>query len=154
MSSPHVIRLRGPWRCVPLSRTVILEDGTLRDDCEDLPSPTQLSLSDSELAPFGEDFTGRVLMQRSFHRPTGIDTETSMYVVVNLGGSSGLIWLNDELLGEIPATSGCHRFAMGPSLSLHNRLSVELQLESADAQDSPKQTFELFLEIDPHTMCS
>lgn len=147
MCVSHRIRLRGPWQCLPLSRNILLADGTLHKERTDLPSPIRLNLPTRVFTPFGDDFCGTVRLQRTFNRPTGLEMKTRVYLVLHFGKHGGLLWLNDEPLGTIRPTAGDHRFLLGPGLLPHNRLEIELQLDNHQDRVLGDSVGEIYLEI-------
>ena len=147
MCVSHRIRLRGPWQCVPLSRNRLLADGTLHEQRTDLPSPIRLNLPTHIFTPFGDDFCGTVRLQRTFNRPTGLEVETRIVLVLRFGKRAGLLWLNDKPLGTIEPTTVDHRFLLGLGLLPHNRLEIELQLDNQQDRVPGDSVGEIFLEI-------
>ena len=147
MCVPHRIRLRGPWQCLPLSRNTRLADGTLQEERTDLPSPIRLTLPTRAFTPFGDDFCGTVCLQRTFNRPTGLELETRVYLVLHFGKRRGLLCLNDEPLGTIQPTADDQRFLLESGLLSHNRLQIELQLDNHQDGVLGDLVGEIFLEI-------
>lgn len=125
----HVIRLRGPWRYQAIDQPAadigIAEPSALRGSCE-VPTTSR------DLFP--PLFTGRVRLERTFGRPTGLESGDTVTLAVL--GFDGMQWLglNGAPLIAREENSGeerGHRFvAEVTSLLLpHNSLAIEIFVE-------------------------
>jgi hypothetical protein len=84
---PHVIRLRGPWECVPV----------------DAPGsePARVTPPCDVREALGAEFRGRVLLRRSFHAPVALVANEALWLVVESVGAPARVTLDGALLGEI-----------------------------------------------------
>jgi hypothetical protein len=104
---PHVIRLRGPWHREPL----------VRDGPEDSRRPARYS--------------------RRFNRPTNLDPEESVWLVLEGVDVEAEIALNGRSLGKVGEASDTTRFEITAMLEAHNMLSIDIPLRLADNCVSP-----------------
>jgi hypothetical protein len=127
MSPDHVIRLRGPWR---LSLLHPAGDGQNErvQPCGQFPAPAGLA---DQLPP---GFRGIARLERSFHRPTGLSTQSRLRLAVatNLHGK---MWLNDEPLGLL--TGELNRFDLSPTLPRRNHICLEVVIDGSTTIDQP-----------------
>lgn len=125
---PHAIRLHGPWQYRPLKRTVLLPDGTSQTEPSQLPPPGRLNIPCDWGATLGEDFRGRVLYERGFNRPTGLEDVVRVELVIEQIDAFGRTVLNATLLGEITADDQLVRYNITQLLQSHNTLQIEVEL--------------------------
>jgi hypothetical protein len=92
---PHRIRLRGPWEFEPLWQWVRGEHGSWQQNQADLPPGGTFTAPRRWSDVLGPDFRGCVRLTRRFHRPTGLETESKLWLVVG-----DLIWPTEIRLGE------------------------------------------------------
>lgn len=115
MIYPHVIRLAGPW-----------EYEVLRCDANDWTGATsgrtQLPLDCREL--LGASFRGLVTFRRRFNRPTNLDPQEAVWLVIEADESRGEIGLNGNLLGDLPGNAGLAELDVSTALELHNELTI------------------------------
>ncbi len=126
--SCHVIRLRGPWHYQPLARTVLLDNGTTRQQPGQLPPPGKARMPSDWSQSLGADFRGRVRFTRFFHRPTGLDGRQRIELVVHQVDAFGSVSLNGTFLGEICMDAGPVRFDISHQLESRNELTIEVEL--------------------------
>src|SRR5262245_43863513 len=107
-SSPHIIRLRGPW-----------ETELVTDSSDGSSEPNR-----------------RVRFLRRFGLPTGLQPGDQVDVVIESCERVGQVWLNDNLLGELNAT-GISRFAIRERLQPRNVLQIEMDLGSSPLITKP-----------------
>lgn len=118
MIYPHVIRLAGPWECEVL-RT-------------DSGSPT--STTSQRIQPplncgalFGSDFRGQVRFRRRFNRPTNLDPQEAVWLVIENGEAHGRVGLNELSIGELRSDASQAEFDITPSLQTHNDLTIDIE---------------------------
>jgi hypothetical protein len=118
MIYPHVIRLAGPWECE-----------VLRADSGGLTAPTaqrvQPPLDCGAL--FGSDFRGQVRFRRRFNRPTNLDPQEAVWLVIENSAARGNVRLSDESIGELLAEVPLAEFDVTPQLALHNELTIDAE---------------------------
>jgi hypothetical protein len=88
---PHVIRLRGPWECLPA-------DGATSEPPSE---PLRVTPPCDVHEVIGADFRGRVLLRRSFHAPVALVANEALWLVVESVGAPARVTLDGALLGEI-----------------------------------------------------
>jgi len=125
---PHVIRLRGRWKFVPLARTVLLADGTTSVELGSLPPAGRVQLPANWDEVLGSDFLGRVRFSRHFHRPTGLTSRHWVYLVLEKFHEFGEVKLNGRLLGSLEHTLAPHRFDITAQITQRNELAIEIEL--------------------------
>jgi hypothetical protein len=141
----HTIRLRGPWEYQPLAHFAAVSDATLQETKANLPPGGTLVLPADWGAALGRDFWGRVRFSRVFHRPTGLDASSKVWLVVEEVDWQAGVDLNDRHLGDVLCSlagaslhvSGVQRcparFDITDSLQPENRLSIEVTCPGVDA---------------------
>ncbi len=127
----HTIRLRGPWSYQ------VLHDADQPDvAAESLPRGKVTMPADWE-ASHGHGFRGRVCYGRHFHRPTGLDSDSVVFLRVAAVDETASIRLNGVDLGQVGnAAGGC--FDVTSHLNQSNRLEVMVDLPPAQ-HESPGQ---------------
>ena len=134
---PHVIRLRGPWHCQALARTVLLPDGTIVNDAGDLPPAGRAAVPDDWSHCLGADFRGQVRYARVFHRPTGLGPDSRVMLLFQQVDAWGHLLLNGQPLGKIPPGAGPTRFDVTDRLLPRNELTVDVDLPRLTADSPP-----------------
>jgi hypothetical protein len=86
---PHVIRLRGPWECVPVEAPA--------------SEPLRVTPPCDVREVLGADYRGRVLFRRSFHAPVALVANESLWLVIESVGGPARVTLDGTPLGEIAA---------------------------------------------------
>lgn len=131
----HVIRLRGPWQCRALARTVLLAGGETRAESGDLPAGGRCEMPSDWGGLLGIDFRGRVRYTRGFGMPTGIEPEQRIELVIEQVDAFGEVRLNGEPLG--PVSLEVTRFDVSTRLALRNELVVEVELPRQSRESAP-----------------
>ena len=131
----HVIRLRGPWQCAPLARTVLLANGQTANEQGSLPAGGRIELPADWGALLGNDFRGRIRFNRRFGLPTGIEPEQRIDLVIECVDAFGHASLNGESLG--PLGSNAARFDVTRQLKPRNELEVIVELPRLSAESAP-----------------
>jgi hypothetical protein len=142
---PHSIRLRGPWEYQPLARLLPVASGHLQMVTDNLPPGGTLDLPADWGEALGRDFQGVVRFSRRFHRPTGLDAASRVWLVVEDVDSQANIELNDCFLGAVigsgstfgPDEMPCcpARFDITANLQPQNRLSISVTSPSLGPRD-------------------
>jgi hypothetical protein len=131
----HVIRLRGPWQCTPLARTVLLPNGDTAKEPGNLPPGGRIELPADWSALLGVDFRGRVRFTRRFGLPTGIEPEQRIDLVIEQVDAFGHASLNGQPLGDL--TSEPARFQVTRLLKPRNALEVIVELPRLTPESVP-----------------
>ncbi len=123
----HTIRLHGPWEYEPLARfdAQARGDVTLSDN---LPPSGRITAPCDWGETLGADFHGRVRYRRHFHRPTGLEEDQPVFLVIERVDALGTAFLNERRLGELTLSGGPFRFEVGRDLLLRNMLTIEVEL--------------------------
>ena len=107
----HRIRLAGPWE----SQSI---DENQRPVGESIRAQLPFALSKSQ------NQSG-IQLTRGFHRPTGIDNQTTLRIVLQASASPFLVQLNGSRIAECDSESaGEYVFSLGESINDFNQLSV------------------------------
>src|SRR5262245_16569533 len=102
---PHRIRLRGPWSYQPLCRLIPLESGCFRETRENLPPAGTLHLPADWGGVLGAAFQGTVRFTRPFAKPTGLDSASRVWLVIDDVDWQASTVLNDRLCGEVVSSA-------------------------------------------------
>src|SRR5881227_2389651 len=97
---PHRIRLRGPWECEPLARSVVRADVTRELRQEELPPKCRMLLPCRWSERGLHDFAGRVRFRRRFGYPGRIDAYERVWLTFAGAGDRSLVALNGSELGR------------------------------------------------------
>jgi hypothetical protein len=145
MPVPHSIRLRGPWEFQPLARLKASADGSLLETADHLPPGGTLALPADWASKLGPDFWGRVRFSRVFHRPTGLDASSKVWLVVEDVDWCAHVVFNERALGDVvcrladaPQAAGDTqrspaRWDITDRLQPENRLSVDVTCPGINA---------------------
>ena len=125
--SPHVIRLRGPWRYEPLARYVRDGAGKWSIDTAPLPPAGRVEMPADWSAALGADFRGRVRYVRSFGCPTNLapGDVVSLSFAAAVGQLS--IAINGHSLGQYGGSTLPVSFDITRRLRDRNELVVEVE---------------------------
>ncbi len=126
LSSPHVIRLRGPWQLQPLWRWAVAEDGAAVKNRDALPPSGRIQAPADWSGVLGRDFCGQARHQRFFHRPTGIDAGERVWLVCDGALDSAIVTLNGRQLGEFTGPAAGARFDVTQQLAPRNELLIDV----------------------------
>ena len=113
MPNPHTIRLNGPWEMI----------------APPADEPVRVKLPGDWPVVAAACAAGPVVLQRWFHRPTGLDEQTAVQLITSTLPCSGSVSLNDVRLGDITAGQ-THHFNVGPHLSPRGCLTLSLEATS------------------------
>ena len=95
MSEPHRIRLRGPWEVTAIECT----NGAT------LTNAIRMTIPCSWREGGWIGFQGRALHTRAFGKPTGLDGNHSVFLVIESATGSGWVRLNGQNIGEMQEQS-------------------------------------------------
>ena len=126
MSTPHVIRLRGPWEYCPLERARLLTDGTFERSTEGLPPGGRTDVPSDWGKSLGDDFRGRVRYVRRFGCPTNLTSGDRVWLVLEAVDARADVMLNEAPLGSVTAPAG-GRFDITAALRDRNVLTVDVE---------------------------
>jgi hypothetical protein len=70
-----------------------------------------------------EGFAGRVVFHRRFGKPTNLDADERVWLVLDQVVGPSHVWLNDELVG---VTEGTARFDVTAAIATRNTLRVDM----------------------------
>ncbi len=126
---PHCIRLRGPWDCVPLARTVV-GDGRQVLETDGLPSPRRMTLPCRWSNGGLDNFAGRVRFVRSFGYPSQIDAHERLWLTFAGADAIAEVWLNGGYLGRHEGAREAFDFEVTDLLLPRNELLVEVESPS------------------------
>ena len=119
MSTPHVIRLRGPWKC---------------EACD----------ADTRHSAVGNQSSARLRHTRRFNSPTNLEPHERVWLVCESLDGPATISLNGSALGTLDGPSTAGRFDVTEAC-VHNVLAIEMSAGSA--ADSAGFPGEVRLEI-------
>src|SRR5260370_5370654 len=95
---PHRIRLRGPWECQPLARSVIVANGRKEITTTDLPAARKMIMPCRWEEGGLKDFAGRVRFRRHFGYPGRIDENERVWLIFTGVEGAPEVWLNGQFL--------------------------------------------------------
>ena len=122
----HTIRLHGPWDAKVLA--VFDQQGKVGQE-------RRVKIPSHWGDWLGVDFCGKVEYRRSFNRPTGLEPDQRVWLVVEQVDFHGDVFLNDQPIGSLTFGENPDRpfrVEVGESLKLSNVLRIEIQV-SADS---------------------
>ena len=122
MSETHTIRLRGPWHYQTLTT-------------DNLPTQQQrVHLAHDTIRELNVAGHQQVRFSRAFGRPNGLESNETIYLVVEKTELHLRLLLNGELLGDQSGT--CNRWNITAELRERNTLIIETELPEASERDS------------------
>ncbi len=145
MGQLHVIRLRGPWELQPLERDVPaggdgmqhLEEkgsGVISEKTPDpfvvRPSSYRVTVPGDWRESLGSDFCGRARYQRRFNRPTNLEADERVWLVLEAVDHQADVALNGHALGTMRDLQPA-RFDITATLEPSNQLTVDVSLPAA-----------------------
>lgn len=125
---PHRIRLRGPWLCQPLARLVLRADGRVEEEPGELPPQADYRPPADWAAAIGPDFRGRVLFQRYFNKPSGLEVHEQVWLKINGVDPGAAVSLNGQPLGHAGCLPPPAEFHLTPLLADRNELLFLVEL--------------------------
>jgi hypothetical protein len=129
---PHRIRLRGPWECEPLARTVLHAGGRI-DTLDDPPPPCRMTMPCRWHDGGLKDFAGRVRFRRRFGYPGRIDPHERVWLTFAGVDYFAAVWLNGQELGRHRGAFAPFEYDVTALLQPRNELVVEVDCPAPDA---------------------
>ena len=133
----HSIRLAGPWQLTPLAHTCWSAEGESIEQPGELPPGGKSTVPSDWGELLGEEFRGRVQLERFFHKPTGLEPGDRVEIALSGVDALGTISLNGQPLGEIPPGGEPARFDIGSLLEHRNCLVVKVELPRLTSNSAP-----------------
>ena len=133
----HTIRLRGPWQYTPLAHTYWTADGQSQESNTDVPPPGRLKLPADWSSELGADFRGKVLFQRTFHCPTGLQENDIVQVQIDSVDALGTVYVNNNTVGELELGQSNLSFEIQQHLEATNLLEILVDLPAIDDASAP-----------------
>ena len=123
----HTIRLHGPWVAKVLA--VFGEHGEVGQE-------RRVKIPSDWSDWLGADFCGRVEYLRSFNRPTGLEPNQSVWLVVQQVDFQADVFLNDQPLGHLRLGESPDGQPLRAKVEQHLKLSNTLRVEIEVSADS------------------
>jgi hypothetical protein len=137
---PHRIRLRGPWEFEPRWRWARDEHGGWQQSSTDLPPGGTFMAPQRWSDVLGAGFRGCVRLSRRFHRPTGLEATSKLWLVVGDLAWPTEVRLNEQVIAQIEDHADGERPAgvdIGPIAAPQNVLVLNVTTPVTDLGDSP-----------------
>jgi hypothetical protein len=80
--------------------------------------------------PLAEDFHGRVRFIRSFGRPSGLEPDTRVQLIITNSHLAAEVFLNSEMIGRMPTKTNEFTVDITQKLASRNRLVIEVDIPS------------------------
>ena len=123
----HTIRLRGPWLLEPVERYVPRAGGGYERSTANLPVAAKMTMPADWRPVLGASFLGLVRYQRTFQKPTGLESGKRVWLVVEEPRARGRVDLNRKHLGEAGG-----RYDITEFLEEHNQLEIAVEHPAVD----------------------
>ncbi|HEV3341281.1 MAG TPA: hypothetical protein VG125_13015 [Pirellulales bacterium] len=137
MAYPHSIRLRGPWRFEPLTRSLAAPNGQILEQGGDLPPAGRGTVPSDWGSTLGAEFRGRVGYRRSFNPPGSLDPHERLWLVIEGVDARGMVSLNGRRLGEVPGYAVWSSFEITNVVGPRNEVLLEVELPAGEAPIRP-----------------
>jgi hypothetical protein len=124
---PHRIRLRGPWDCQPLARSVTRSDGRVEWTEQGLPGALRMTMPCRWSEGGLPDFTGRMRYRRTFGSPRRLDDDERVWLTFAGVDASASVWLNGQSMGKHEGAAEPFEFDITSILRQRNELIVEVE---------------------------
>jgi beta-galactosidase/beta-glucuronidase len=121
MSTPHVIRLRGPWEYTVEARSSASSETT------ELPPTGRVTMPTDWAASLGDAFRGRVAYRRRFGKPTNLESNESVWLVCDGATARATLELNSQALGDVLGPNSPVAFDVTPLLGERNELAAVVE---------------------------
>lgn len=119
---PHRMHLKGPWQYEWLGPSDALPP--------DVEPAGRLKMPAEWRTSFGSA-AGTARFRRRFNRPTNLDADERVFVVLDGVGGTGEARLDDRRLGTVDGAQGSAAFDVTDLLKPANELVVELEFDPA-----------------------
>src|SRR5437868_4647688 len=116
MPTPHVIRLRGPWSLKVLERDPPAPPAP--------PTEHKVAVPGDWAETLGAGFCGSVRYTRRFNRPTNLEAQERVWLVVAGVDHQASVTLNGRPLGTAGSPNSPARFDVTADLTAYNLLVV------------------------------
>lgn len=138
----HTIRLRGPWQFTPLATTYWSDSAESQETGIEVPPPGTMKIPNDWSDTLGDSFHGKVLFQRYFHKPTGLEQGDLVQITLTEVNALATVFLNHEAIGTGDVSQGKSTFEVTDKLELRNLLEVIIDFPALDAKSAPLNTIE------------
>ena len=154
----HTIRLRGPWQYTPIATTRWTKSGQSEETSTEVPPPGSMKIPCDWSDSLGSTFRGKVLFQRHFHKPTGLEDGDCIRIRIDQVNALAEVFLNHKVIGSISVENGSTAFEIEDELEPRNLLEILIDLPLVDEESanlitvdglSGGITGEVQLEIEP-----
>ena len=125
---PHRMNLKGPWKYEWLSEQ--------SETAVAFPTSGKIKMPQDWRSTFGEE-PGRVRFSRVFHRPTNLNPQESVYIVMDGIGGASQISVNDVQLGIHSDSVENVSFEVTDLLRPTNELIVEVEFDPQSNDSVP-----------------
>jgi hypothetical protein len=146
--TPHVIRLRGPWRWEAKTSPGVASRGVSPPAAaaSGAGQPGLTFTAPDGLSPIlAHESVVRLCVSRTFHCPTGLNPRSQVDLVIEPLSAPCTVRLNSISLGSLG--SGVNRFSIVQHLQQRNELQLELDLAAAEQPESTQPRIDVRLEI-------
>ncbi|MBA63914.1 MAG: hypothetical protein CMJ76_16285 [Planctomycetaceae bacterium] len=120
----HIIRLRGPWQYTPIATTRWTKNQQSEETGTEVPKPGTMKIPCDWADSLGPDFRGKVLFQRHFHKPSGLDENDTVRIYIEQVNALADIFLNHEAIGSASVEEGSTFFPIEDKLEQYNLLEI------------------------------
>ncbi|MEK6238395.1 MAG: hypothetical protein N2C14_27065 [Planctomycetales bacterium] len=117
---PHAIRLRGPWEYRVLERESEPASDSVDQGRMKAPCPWGKAL--------GDGFRGTVRFQRNFFRPTNLDEDERVWLVLEGADAGADVSLNGQPLGRVEGYCRRAEFDVTSQLEPRNQITADVSL--------------------------
>ncbi len=138
----HSIRLRGPWQFTPIATTYWTQEGVSQETGTDVPSPGTMTIPGDWSDTLGPHFYGKVLFQRHFHKPTGLEEGDTIQIRLEQVNALADVFLNHEAIGSASAERGSVALVIERELEPRNLLEIMVDFPQLDQNSSSLVTIE------------
>ena len=138
----HSIRLRGPWQYTPLATTRWTRACQSEETGTEVPCPGTMNIPCDWSNALGQDFQGKVLFQRHFHKPTGLQDEDNVRIRIEQVNALADVFLNHEAIGTVKAEDGSTFFDIEDKLEHRNLLEIIVDFPLVDDQSGQLVTIQ------------
>jgi hypothetical protein len=112
----HRMHLKGPWKFEWLTE----------HSESSVPKTGRVKMPVDWVTAFGMT-TGSVRFRRRFHKPTNLDPDETVWIVLDGVGGAGPVSVNGTILGVVHSAEEPQKFDMTPLLQQASELIIELE---------------------------
>jgi len=128
----HTIRLHGPW----IAKVLFVDPCSDPQNLPDLDQDHRCKIPSDWSDWLGPSFRGRVAYRRSFNRPTQLDPDQKVWLVVEEVDFRAEIFLNDQRLGQTTLGEDPFRAEIHNQLAVANLIRIEIEKPNRASCDS------------------